>query len=484
MQTLFVVLVRVQLVVLTLSLLQIVSAAPESNSAGLRRIDRGGDRTRIAIVVCLFNAGISTRGLEIAKALTAVDDNVEIRFFSWNGPGDTSSYHDLVRQEGFDDISDYGKLITQALWNRLLADEHSGRGFRDVDFLKTSIRDCVRVLKEFKPHVIVHGLQPDATVAAQILGIPDVQYGPIPIDKDYVNRHLLTDLPDALSNWFTNLWPRFLRVSVLHWMLRQQQKKPSLVYKAAIECGWKPKKHDDWNVYNSATRYLVTDLPSFYSSADLPSNVRIIGPLFAAAAAAETVDDLPPEVQRVMELSLNNKPKVLVTMGSTGTKAHLTEAVQAVCSGDMCAVVALPPNRCTIREILKSIDTQLPETVVLTESFLPARQLASWADVVVSHGGQGTVQTALASGTPIVGIGLQFEQEWNLENVVKHGAGIRLPKRQWHAKRIRKAIQTVMANESYRWKAEEIAKEIEGFHSAREAAAIVLQVAQNSMNEQ
>ena len=333
---------------------------------------------RIAVVICLFNAGISTRGLQIAKALASFKD-VEIRFFSWNGP-DTPSYHDLVRNEGFE-ISDYGELVTPTIWNKLLDDEHSGRGYRDVEFLKTNILDCARALKEYQPHVIVHGIQPDAIVATQILGIPDVQYGPIPIDPDYM-RHILTDIPDAVSNWFTRLWPRCLRRKVIQTMLRRPKKKHSLVYQAAIESGWKPNDQNDLNIYNSATCFLLTDLPKFYVADDLPSNVHVIGPMFADS---ERAVDLPPEVQRLMKMSIN-KPKVFVTMGSTGRKEYLIEAVKAVCCGEVCAIVAVPPSRCKIQDLLLSIEMELPDTVVLTESFLPARQLASWADVVVGHG--------------------------------------------------------------------------------------------------
>lgn len=468
MTTAFLILVPIGLYIMS----SLLAAHQSSNSS----LDNPSIR-RIAVVVCLFNAGISTRGLEIANALAAVD-NVDIRFFSWTGP-DTPSYHEIVSKAGFQ-IIDYGQPISRAQWNTLLEDEHTGRGFRDVDFLKASIRDCVRALKEFQPHVIVHGLQPDAVIAARILGIPDVQYGPIPIDRDYMSRHILTDIPDSMSNWFTRLWPRVLRKKVIQRMMRQHQKKPSLVYQAAIDCGWHPKKQGDLLVYNTANCFLLLDLPRHYVADDLPDNVHIIGPLFASSESA--FDDLPPSIRRVMEMP-SDKPKVFVTMGSTGNKDVMVEAVKAVCCGDFCAIVSLPPSRCTIRELLESIPMKLPETVVLTESFLPARQLAAWADVVVGHGGQGTVQTALASGTPIVGIGLQFEQEWNLESAVRLGACLRLTKRQWKAEHISRALRKVMANESYRLHAKEIEQEMKTFNAAGEAAAIVLQVARKGANE-
>ena len=54
--------------------------------------------------------------------------------------------------------------------------------------------------------------------------------------------------------------------------------------------------------------------------------------------------------------------------------------------------------------------------------------------MVVSHGGQGTVQTALTAGTPLVGVGLQMEQQINLDPVMDAGAGIRIQRQRWRAR--------------------------------------------------
>jgi len=43
------------------------------------------------------------------------------------------------------------------------------------------------------------------------------------------------------------------------------------------------------------------------------------------------------------------------------------------------------------------------------------------ADLSVIHGGIGTVMTACLSGTPVVGVGMQPEQEVNLECLVRKG---------------------------------------------------------------
>ncbi len=48
-------------------------------------------------------------------------------------------------------------------------------------------------------------------------------------------------------------------------------------------------------------------------------------------------------------------------------------------------------------------------------------------DAAVLHGGQGTVQTACATGVPFVGMGLQPEQTWHVKLCERRGNAISIP---------------------------------------------------------
>jgi len=77
---------------------------------------------------------------------------------------------------------------------------------------------------------------------------------------------------------------------------------------------------------------------------------------------------------------------------------------------------------------VKGMTVNLPPNVLVTD-YLPAHKVNPMAQVSVIHGGLGTVMTASLSGTPIVGVGMHFEQEGNLECLVRKGFAIRLRKR-------------------------------------------------------
>ena len=55
---------------------------------------------------------------------------------------------------------------------------------------------------------------------------------------------------------------------------------------------------------------------------------------------------------------------------------------------------------------------------IFTNSFVPALQANALADLVICHGGQGTIQTAISCGTELVGVAAQSASDFvNLSNV-------------------------------------------------------------------
>jgi len=66
------------------------------------------------------------------------------------------------------------------------------------------------------------------------------------------------------------------------------------------------------------------------------------------------------------------------------------------------------------------------------------------ADIAVTHGGQGTIQTAVWAGTPVVGIGFQAEQQANIDGIAKAGMAVRIPVYAVSKKRIISAVRKVL----------------------------------------
>jgi UDP:flavonoid glycosyltransferase YjiC (YdhE family) len=111
--------------------------------------------------------------------------------------------------------------------------------------------------------------------------------------------------------------------------------------------------------------------------------------------------------------------------------------------------------------------------VYITDKFIPASKVNVMADVTVSHGGQGTVQTAIYSGTPIVGVAAQQEQFINLSNVESRGAGIRISRAKWNAKNIQRSVSKILSDKKYKESVLKLRDRILAMDGAKNAADVI-----------
>jgi UDP:flavonoid glycosyltransferase YjiC (YdhE family) len=93
---------------------------------------------------------------------------------------------------------------------------------------------------------------------------------------------------------------------------------------------------------------------------------------------------------------------------------------------------------------------------VLVESVLPSHAIMPRVDLAVISGGQGSVQTALASALPFVGIPLQPEQEANVAFVERQGAARLVPQRAAGTAALADAVQELLTSRRYRARAQHL----------------------------
>ena len=121
--------------------------------------------------------------------------------------------------------------------------------------------------------------------------------------------------------------------------------------------------------------------------------------------------------------------------------------------GDPSAFDPLPPN-------------------VHVERWVPHATVMAAADVVVCHGGSGTVLGTLAAGLPQVVVPLFADQPYNAERVAAVGAGLAVAPR---ADSIRAAVMHLLDQGSFREAAQRVAREMAGLPST-DAAFVELAV--------
>jgi zeaxanthin glucosyltransferase len=136
--------------------------------------------------------------------------------------------------------------------------------------------------------------------------------------------------------------------------------------------------------------------------------------------------------------------KVLITLGTLS--AHL--------AGDFYqrAAAALAPLGGTTQAIVVGPTDPLPGAPdnVLTVPVVPMLDVLPQMSAVISHAGMNTVSESLAHGVPLVLAPMRNDQPVVAAQVVRAGAGIRVPFDRVSAPRLRDALVTVLDDPSYR----------------------------------
>jgi len=185
--------------------------------------------------------------------------------------------------------------------------------------------------------------------------------------------------------------------------------------------------------YQRDDRVLALTARDFDFPAALPTNVRYVGPQLDDPLWAEPWT--PPE--------RDGRPFVLVAMSTTFMDHvdQLQRTVTAVGSLDVRALVTTGPA-------IDPDQIEAPAGVTVTRS-APHREVLAHADVLLTHGGHGTVMKGLLAGVPIVCMPTGRDQPDNAARITHRGAGLKITKNASPPK-IAAAVERVLQDPSFR----------------------------------
>lgn len=462
------------------------------------------NQVRIAVSTMPINAGETTRAVEICKsvreqaAAAYTNLTVDIRFFATLYSTDQSvSFEHFITDAGFD-LEKIGPGCSSSERQMLFDREHEHAEFvqpEEKDRVVQAITKTKEAFERYKPTIVLYGFSYDMTaqVASKILNIPSALYLPLPTDMDFLKDVIYDDLPYGIRRKGLWILPKPIRRKLLQYYLASPNaagNQPTL-RAAAVEAGYTNSAEDKqvwlWDILQGDI-LLVNDLPGNYVGYDLHESTILTGPVFPFNDNDDAVPEIDPDVLRVFCPSHPNK--VFIAMGSSGHRKDLVQAIKAVSKptpdGNTYYVVALvPPSMCSLDEMRRDVfgnKSEANSNIYLTDKFVPAKHVSQLADVAIIHGGQGTVQTAMGAGTPIVSIGLQPEQDINLLQVCqRRRAGIKLERHQWKEATIANAVECVLEDPSYKECANTVKKEMDLCDGSAVSAEAIVKFARSNM---
>lgn len=340
-----------------------------------------------------------------------------------------------------------------------------------VEFIRGALRDLEQELRREPADVIV-GDNAAAVVEAvhQRFGTPWALYG-----MSVLTLSSRDTAPFGLALQPSSTLLGRLRNRFLYWLVDNVIFREAKRHNARLrrEIGIPPLARSIFNFGMDADLYLQSGLPAFeYPRTDLPPNVHFIG----APRVEAPADWTPPSWWD----RLDGKRVVLVTQGTINNDYDqlIRPAIRALANEDVFVVVTTGSKPAEAVEI-----DPLPGNVVV-ERFVPYAQLMPRVDVLLTNGGFGSIQIALAEGVPVVAIGKTEEKPEIANRVEWSGVGIGLKVLIPTATQIRDAVRRVFSTPTYAARAEAFHYELATLDAAKRSADLLEELADEEVLEQ
>jgi MGT family glycosyltransferase len=334
-----------------------------------------------------------------------------------------------------------------------------------VEFIRGSLRDLLDELRREPADVIV-GDNTSAVVEAvhRKLGIPWALYG-----CSILTLTSRDTAPIGLALRPSSTPLGRLRNKALDWLVNGVIFREAHRHNDRLrrELGLPKMQRTIFDFGKDAHLYLQGSVPSFeYPRTDLPENVHFIGASIPEAPAGWT----PPSWWGdVLAAGASKRRVVLVTQGTINNDFDqlIRPAIRALAGED--ALVIVTTGSRNPEDV--GIDP-LPANVRV-ERFLPYARLMPHVDVLLTNGGYGSIQIALAHGVPIVAIGNTEEKPEIANRVEWSGVGIGLKVRIPSETQIRNAVSHVLTTPTFAARAEAMRYELAGLDAAKTGAELL-----------
>ena len=211
------------------------------------------------------------------------------------------------------------------------------------------------------------------------------------------------------------------------------------------------------NLLHQADRRLIQTSKTFdFPLIPAPENVRYTGPV---------LDDPDWVGQWENQWDINDlRPLVVVSLSSTfqNQAGTIQRCIDAIGQLDVKGLV-------TLGMAMENEEFNLPQNVKIIKS-APHSLVFPLADLVITHGGHGTIMRALSHGLPLICMPMGRDQNDNAAKISYHGCGVKLSKNAGSNK-IKSAIEKIMGDQVFTTNAKILQKEI--IHDASRDLAIL-----------
>lgn len=343
-----------------------------------------------------------SRVLMVAEALRARGHEV---IFAASG-----KYTGLIEAAKFQRVE-----VPTLPWSEIEPVDLAGRtDYYSVDVAATHVSAERTLIQAHLPDAVISDFRPTVSTSADIEGVRHVsllnaawsQYyqGELIVPRAFFGGAVFHPLSKFLNRTFLQRPTQYALGRVQSAVIR----KGNLAHNS-VRRDLKLKPTDDLFQQWQGDLTLLADLPSYAPTKALPDNVKYVGPLVWEPKGMKL-----PAWWNKMEGSTG--PLVYLTMGSTGDHKLIEKLVNLLLSYDLTLVVSTG-----------GANLSLPtHKMLFVANYVPGDEIMKHAQLVICHGGNGTIYQAIRRGVPILGFPMFHDQEiYNMHQVERLGIGMR-----------------------------------------------------------
>jgi UDP:flavonoid glycosyltransferase YjiC (YdhE family) len=410
-----------------------------------------------------------SRLIEIGNAIRKLGQ--EVLFFSHGGP-----YESFAREAGFEVVSITPTMSSERAheymtFNRGEGSHSLSSSFFTYEELKEYVPAEADALRQVNADAVLIGWNLPSYLSTQLAGIPIIVQQPGPWTAPFFDRKMAEFAPAVAGGGIVNLFHHLPMDRLVNWLMPRARLWIKPFNQLALDLGL-PQ-------YRSTLDFMAGDLtlvmdtpsilgispeeledyspvhPSFFHK---PPKYKYGGPCYARLRGGV------PELVR--EHFDTPRTKLYCAMGVSGSPKVLRSVIDIVRGLDLQTLI--------VTTTILDDDQNGSSDQVLFESHVPAHLVNPMADIAITHGGAGTVQTAIHSGTPLVGIPMHQEQAGNISLVKRQGAGLMLWKQELDKKHLASALEKLVTDFQFRENMKRLKLEQDQIDGATRAAQEII----------
>ena len=341
-----------------------------------------------------------SRPLEIAKNLKNAGFNIIFAGFN-----SRKSKIPFIEEEGFKCLPLY-EPDPDILFNNI---RHGKLAFVTQSTIEQMIKADLLLFKKVKPDLVLTDGRFSAMISTQICDIPHAAI----VNASSTEYRSVPYIPMFEHSFFKKI-----KSKKFHQLCDTVNLKLEMcVFDLAMSAFSRLSKKFNLRSKVTATNCLagkditfLADIPEYFPVKNKPDNYHYIGPITWKRSSSNPMPCWWP-------LPENKTKKVYITMGTTGEGHLFSKVYNEFRKSDFISIVTTGNQT----NYFKTIPNK-----IYVEDYMDGESVLQNSDIVVCHGGNGTIYQSLSMGKPIIGIPTIPDQDFNMRRVEALGAGIRI----------------------------------------------------------